>query len=183
MRFRDIPPFTRSPNYRVDVPWSSVEDQLKSYERDACVFRQTFEIDPDFQRGHVWDRTKQIRYVEYVLRKGVGARDIFFNSPGWMQQEVAGGRFVLVDGKQRLEAVRSFLRGEFPACGGFYSDFTDRLPHEASFVFRINDLPDDAAVLRWYLDLNSGGVAHSQEELDRVATMLAQVSSNTIQHE
>ena len=119
MKFRAIPAFTRSPNYRIDVLWSSLEGQLASYAKDASAFKQTFELDPDFQRAHVWDRSKQVRYVEYILRHGVGARDIFFNSPGWMNTEVPGSRFVLVDGKQRVETVRAFLRDEFMACGGF----------------------------------------------------------------
>lgn len=180
MRFRDIPSFTRSSKYSVDIGWGYLEQQLASYADDARVLQSTFEMNPDFQRGHVWNHEKQVRYVEYVLRGGTGSRDIYFNCPVWQGSTPPGSRFVLVDGKQRLEAVRAFLRGDIAAFGSRFSDFTDRLPLHANFKFHVNDLATDAEVLQWYLDLNDGGVVHSQEELDRVRRLLADSSVSLI---
>jgi hypothetical protein len=85
------------------------------------------------------------------------------------------GPFVLVDGKQRLEAVRSFLRDEVPVFGGHKcSQLEGRIPNSAFFYFNVNDLGTNAEVLQWYLDLNTGGVVHTTEELDKVRAMLAQ---------
>jgi hypothetical protein len=182
MRFRDIPSFTRSANYSVDVQWRHLDSQLAGFAEDAKVFEATFELDPDFQRGHVWDQEKQIRFVEFVLRGGAGSRDIHFNCPGWQAQTPKGSRFVLVDGKQRIEAVCAFMRGDFPVFGSKYSEFTDMLPIYARFKFHVNNLPDDAAVLQWYLDLNDGGVVHSSDELARVRTMLSAIQTATLIH-
>ena len=82
--------------------------------------------------------------------------------------------FVLVDGKQRLEAVRRFMADDLGVFGGHkLSDFEDklRLMH-VDFVIMVNNLPDEKSVLRWYLDINSGGVAHTEAELDKVRQML-----------
>lgn len=58
-RFRDIPQFTRSGSYQVHVGWDYLEDQFAQFEKGYGL-----DLDPDFQRAHVWDRTKQERYVE-----------------------------------------------------------------------------------------------------------------------
>ncbi len=173
MRFRDIPPFTKTSSYSVDVGWAYIEQSLAGYADDARVMGQSFEMDPDFQRAHVWDQVRQIRYIEFVLRGGRSAKDIYWNCPGWQRTAPAGGRFVLVDGKQRLEAVRAFLRGDILAFGARFTEFTDRLPINAGFKFHVNDLETDAEVLQWYIDLNAGGVAHTDAEIERVRALLA----------
>jgi hypothetical protein len=177
MRFRDIPSFTRSANYRINVGWSEIDGMLDGFRADSRVNGLSFDLDPDFQRGHVWTEGKQVRYVEFILRGGASSRDIRFNCPGWQGEgSYPGGRFVLVDGKQRLEAVRRFLRGEIRVFGCLFTDFTDRLPLQTGFVVHVNNLTTDAEVLQWYLDLNDGGVVHTQDELDRVRGLLAAAS-------
>lgn len=129
-------------------------------------------MDPDFQRGHVWTEVQQIRYVEFVLRGGESSREIHFNHPGWMNSYE--GAMVLVDGKQRLESVRKFMRNELPIFDGHtLSDF-DEKPSilRADFIIHVNDLPTRAEVLQWYLDLNDGGVVHSSEEIQKVRKLL-----------
>ena len=82
------------------------------------------------------------------------------------------GPFEIVDGKQRLETVLRFLRNEIPVFGNNYLKDFDILPVDVDFVFNINDLKTRKEVLQWYLDLNSGGVIHTKEELDKVKELL-----------
>jgi hypothetical protein len=42
----------------------------------------------------------------------------------------------------------------------------------------VNDLKTREEVLQWYLDLNSGGVVHTEEELNRVREMLEKEKGN-----
>ncbi|MCP4427239.1 MAG: hypothetical protein GY803_22350 [Chloroflexi bacterium] len=35
------------------------------------------DISPDYQRGHVWTREQQTKYVEHILRNGISGRDIY----------------------------------------------------------------------------------------------------------
>jgi uncharacterized protein with ParB-like and HNH nuclease domain len=129
------------------------------------------DLTPDFQRQHVWTLEQQSAYVEYILRGGMSGRELYFNCVGWMGDYK--GPFVIVDGKQRLEAVRKYLRNEIPILNGVYhKDFEDRLPSTAQFILCINNLPTRAEVLQWYLEMNSGGTPHTQEELDKVKFLL-----------
>jgi hypothetical protein len=130
------------------------------------------DLNPDFQRGHVWTMEQKTAYVEYAIRGGISGKELYFNCAGWMAD--FRGPFVLVDGKQRLDAALGFLRNEVPICNGFYyKDFEDKLTSSSpEFYVNINDLPTRADVLRWYLDLNTGGVIHTREELDKVRVLL-----------
>jgi len=167
MRFRDIPQFTQQSPYGVHLAWRSLEDNLKRY----CEESPGLDLDPDFQRGHVWTREQQIAYVEFGFRGGQSGKHILTNCPGWMGSWK--GPHVLVDGKQRITAVLAFLHDEIPAFGVKYSEFEDKLsPFDPHFIFCVNTLETRAEVLRWYCELNDGGVVHSPEEIARVRGML-----------
>lgn len=164
-RFQAIPQFTRQAPYHIDVPWHGLERQLAEY------IEQELDLDPDFQRGHVWSEQQQIRYVEFILRGGMSGKDIFTNHPNWHRATLEGP-FVLVDGKQRIAAVRRFLADEIPVFGSRYSEYEDRLPLQARFTWHVNDLATRAEVLRWYLEINFAGTPHTPEELARVEALL-----------
>lgn len=171
-RFRDIPQFTRDSNYHVDIAWDYMFNE-DGWLNDM-IATANLDIDPEFQRGHVWNETQQIRYCEFILRGGKSSRELYFNCPNWPHPD--DGALVLVDGKQRMEAVRRFMGNEILVFGYRREEYTDRLDMlKARFSVNINNLETDAEVYQWYLDLNGGGVVHTEEELDKVRKMLAEV--------
>ena len=165
--FSKIDPYISCGHYAVNVGWDYLETHI------AGLIEQGLKLNPDFQRDHVWSERQQIAYVEFVLRRGDSSRTLLFNCPGW-HEGLTRGEFVLVDGKQRLEAVRKFLRNELKAFGHTYFEYGDKLYRAGrpDFVFQVNDLETRAEVLQWYLQLNSGGVVHTDAELSRVNELL-----------
>lgn len=177
MKVNDIPKFFPAPPYNINMPWGHIERRLEEWNDDKNTIKGALglDLDPDFQRGHVWTEEKQIAYIEYCLKGGTYSRLILFNHPGWMGNW--NGQMVLVDGKQRLEAVRKFVRNELPVFGGIkLNDFDDpkRLLRSGNceMIFGVNKLQTRAEVLEWYLQLNDGGVIHTKEELDKVRRLL-----------
>jgi len=168
MKLRDIPQFTRA-KYEIDVPWSYLQHTLDRYGEDGLL-----NLDPDFQRAHVWTVDQQIKFVEFSLRGGASARNIYFNCCDWMNG--FKGIVELVDGKQRIAAVLAFINNEIPVFGLLLKDYEEGklYPFEPSFRFHINDLKTRKEVLQWYLDFNDGGVVHTNDELDKVRKLLAQ---------
>lgn len=167
MKYSDIPKFPQA-HYEVDVSWAYLERNIareQESELDLC---------PDFQRAHVWTREQQIAYVEYQLMGGESGKVLYFNHPGWMGS--FEGAYVIVDGKQRLEAVRAFIRGDIPAFGGFLSDYEDgkKILYATGIKWRVAMLQTRQEVLQWYLAINTGGTPHTTEELDRVRGLLEQ---------
>lgn len=63
-----------------------------------------FVLDPEFQRGFVWDPKKQSRLIESILLR--------IPLPVFYVAEDSEGRLVVVDGRQRLTTLRRFLGGE-----------------------------------------------------------------------
>lgn len=164
----DIPQMTQCANsYNVMVDWDSIDDMLTRY-----ITKFNLEMDPDFQRGHVWTREQQIAYVEFKLRGGSGSDIILLNRPGWMQAK-PHGNMVLVDGKQRLKAVMQFLANVIPVFGNtYFNDFEDNhLISKYYLRFVVNNLETRKEVLQWYLELNSGGTPHSKQEIERVTKL------------
>lgn len=170
MKIRDIPQFTPNAPYTVTIFWSKLERFLSEQ------IEQGLQTDPDFQRGHVWTERQQVAFVEFILRGGQSGRDIRTNHPTYNAGAPGEGvSYVLVDGKQRLTAVLRFLRDEITAFGHRYSEFEDRrqLHTNLSFMWHVNNLQTRAEVLQWYLDLNTGGTIHSDQEITRVQGLLA----------
>lgn len=171
-RFADIPKMTRSGSYEVDYPLDSLVRWVKEQEKEMGL-----QLNPDFQRGHVWTEEQQIAYIEFFLRGGKTGRIFYFNCPGWNRSvpEGAYSDFVCVDGLQRITAIQRFINGEIPAFGSYYNEFEDSLHLFRDTVkVNINDLKTKAEVLQWYIDLNDGGTPHSPEEIARVRALLSE---------
>ena len=169
-RFRDIRLFTQA-RYTVHVGWDYLETWLTDNENLKCGLQ----LNPEFQRGHVWTEAQQVAYLEYRIRGGLGANELFWNCAGWMKLGANSfeGPMYLVDGLQRLTAVRRFMADEIPIFGHKLSEYEDKLDRiRNTFVMAVNDLDNYADVLQWYIDLNAGGVVHSTTEIERVRKLL-----------
>jgi uncharacterized protein with ParB-like and HNH nuclease domain len=167
MKFKDIPQrIGFVGNYHCNQSWKYLEKWIIEQEQDANL-----DLDPDFQRGHVWSNKQKIDYVEFILSGGKSSKDLLFNCPNWMNGR-GKPHLVLVDGKQRLNSARQFLRNEIKAFGFYYREFEDKLPLNAEFIIYVNELQTTEEVLRWYLELNAGGTPHSKQEIKRVKELL-----------
>lgn len=91
-----------------------------------------YDLQPDFQRGDVWTDSKQKRLIDSILR-------------GWHIPPVhlvarEGGLSDVLDGQQRLTAIRDFLRGDFAVDG--------KIEPASEFIaslhgLRFGELPDE----------------------------------------
>lgn len=81
--------------------------------------------------------------------------------------DYVNGTMIIVDGKQCLNSVSIFVNNVFPLYLKeykdpiFYKDFSPRYGSE--FIMVVNSLENYTDVIRWYLELNSGGVLHTQK--------------------
>lgn len=163
--FQEIPERLKS-YYSVDISFKSLKFVLHTYMRDFAL-----QLNPDFQRGHVWSEEQQISYVEYLLTNPDldKSMQIIFNCPGWMSS-CWKKEMVCVDGLQRITACLRFLNNEIPAYGTFYRDYSGFIRTHLKFI--IGAFHKKSDVLKWYLELNGLGTPHTKEELDRVKIML-----------
>lgn len=166
LQFKDIPQFPRA-HYEIDVEWPYIEAWIAGQEAYGL------NLEPDFQREHVWTKAQQTAYIEHCLQGGEVGRVIVFNCDNW-DVPSKSGVFEIVDGKQRLQAVRAFLRDEVPVFGqNVYSKMGRVRFLCANFKLRICNLKNRADVLRLYLKINAGGTPHTKQEIERVKKLLA----------
>ena len=165
MKLSEIVPFPSS-IFEVDVSW----EFLDAWIAEA---NPPLDLDPDYQRGHVWGEAQQVAYLEYVLKGGEVGRNIVTNCPGWKSAGAGlGGPYELVDGLQRITAVRCFMRDEVRVFGRLRSEIQGSLRLSTTFRWRVLDLPTRADVLKLYLAINAGGTPHTREEIARVQALL-----------
>ena len=73
------------------------------------IDRGDIDLQPDFQRQEVWSKTKQKRLIDTVLRG--------WSIPPIHLVESSGNRLEVLDGQQRLAALRDFLNNRFSIDG------------------------------------------------------------------
>lgn len=170
-----IPQLTNWGSYSVMQPWDSIEGACERYA-------ETYGFDygeSEFQRTHVWTEEQQRRYVEHIMRGGHSGRDLLTNVPGWMGSSKPG-KMVLVDGKQRLNAARLFMKNELSIFNGIYrKDIRGKRLSMTGpgFLWHVNNLKTEAEVLQWYLDINRGGTVHTDDEIAKVRALLEKAAS------
>jgi uncharacterized protein with ParB-like and HNH nuclease domain len=163
MKFHEIKQFPQI-YYHVDIPIDYLKDWISKHTKDLEL-----DLNPDFQRGYVWNKEQKILYIEYLLKNPTSGLELYFNHPGWMNS--FEGDFVLVDGKQRINAILEFLNSLIPAYGCLYKEYEDSL-RLICLSINIATLKTRKEVLQWYLDFNTGGTYHTQEEIQKVKELI-----------
>ena len=162
-----VDPYTSSPHTGVHVSIDSLRSHLANIEQYGDLVLQ-----PDFQRAHVWTEDQQIKFVEHLLRGGQTGLNIYFNrAPGWDDEKNESYPTVLVDGLQRLTAVLRFLNGDMVVFGK-YTVNSFQYFNNINLIVYTNNLKTRKEVLRWYIEMNSGGTAHTKEEIEKVVKLL-----------
>lgn len=172
MHFRDIPQFTQEGdwecNYPIDRFIITIDSWVSGEDTEAPL-----ELNPDFQRGHVWNEQQQIDYVEFILKGGKTGRVIYLNNPIWGNYDNNDyNDFVCVDGLQRITAIRRFVNNEIKALGYYFREFKGNTRMIKDMKININSLQTRKEVLQWYIEMNSGGTVHTEEEINRVKELL-----------
>jgi len=167
--------------YEVDVALTHLEQWIadqNEYGEDCGLV-----LEPDYQRGHVWDLQKRREYIEYILCGGEVARTLYFACD---KEDYLRAQWRLVDGLQRLTSVREFFALKF----GVFCDADHPSGHYANAIadvqcmhyslhIKVVALKSRADELRLYLAINTKGTPHSEEELERVRALLREEENRT----
>ncbi len=136
-----------------------------------------------YQRDFVWtERDKQL-LVESIYQ-GIDCGKILVRKRGWGELEAmqAAGETELafndlVDGKQRLNAVKEFIEGKFRDMqGNYYSDLSPKSQSKFTShqLFSYAEMPEstkDSDVIKQFLKMNFAGVPQSIEHIEFVKTI------------
>lgn len=148
------------------------------------------ELNPEFQRGHVWNLDKQIAFVENLLR-GIDINKIIrFNDltmrPYDDADDILKNKILCIDGLQRLTAIIDFIDGKYKIFNHQlgYKDILNnpdkpsmrRIFNNALIQFDFLQITSYKELLEYYIDLNTGGIAHTQSDIQIAKDLLAKHS-------
>lgn len=133
-------------------------------------------LDPDYQRGHVWTDEQAEAFMGHLLEGGATPLVIINRSRYFEHADE------VVDGKQRLTAVVRFIKGEVAArlTDGTRVYLRDFSADDQRIIMNLSGphftvgyvMLDRPNVLRLYLRLNRGGTVHTDAEIARVQALL-----------
>lgn len=147
------------------------------YLCETIIDSGEMDMDPPYQRGHVWTQDQQIDYLGFLLEGGA--------SPPVFVRELSIDAacnppfYEVVDGKQRITALYMWWNDRIPGRLGPNHNFREIWRNQFSRIELRQvkrDLSVDARILYTnfeetllvYLRLNRGGTPHTDEDIDRV---------------
>ena len=127
---------------------------------------------PPWQRPEVWTSAQKARFIESVFL-GLGCGYYVVNGQDWDRTgEALPMSGWLLDGQQRLTAIRDFIAGDVRIFGGIRWDDLDRLDKLRRFLrqpfpcFELDYTSDEDALKLLYERLNFGGTPHTGSDRD-----------------
>ena len=162
--------------WQADFSWDTLERDLARF----CSRYGELDLNPDFQRGHVWSVDQLTHFIENCLRGVVAGSGYLlqFNCPDWSegqsQSDLPPG-FQCIDGLQRYTAVTEYIKGNVKPFGFTAEQLsgTQFSPGRFHMKVAVHDFTRRADLLEHYLALNAGGTPHGAEEIERVRRLLA----------
>lgn len=136
-----------------------------------------------YQRDFCWT-LEQKQNLIHSLYLGIDIGKIVVRKREWseVQKLADAGETELafndiVDGKQRLEALRGFLMGEYTdRDGNYFADLSfysqNKFTNNQQLGFSEMDEADDKQVLKQFLKMNFEGVPQSKEHLEYVKSLI-----------
>lgn len=121
---------------------------------------------PSWQRGEVWSDEQKVKFIESAWM-GLGLGTYTVNVPPFDEDVPHRLDNLLIDGQQRISAIRDYLNDELVVFGARWSevDIPDQRRFKQTKFACYQTESTDEAYLRNYYDLmNFGGTAHRPEE-------------------
>jgi hypothetical protein len=129
---------------------------------------------PPWQRGEVWDEARKRAFIEGVFL-GLGTGYYVIHGADWDGDGAKPMSSWLIDGQQRISAIRDFVRGNLRIFdGAAYGDLNEvtarkRFLYQVFPCFELSYSDDEARLKELYERLNFGGVPHTPQDRERLS--------------
>lgn len=132
------------------------------------------DMDPYYQRGYVWEQEDKELLIDSIF-SNIRIGELVFVKRDYETHQSSGDLFEILDGKQRLDALRGYYENRYPYHGYYFNDLGARDRHV--FLERtipVADLirPDEETILRCFLMLNRTGKRMDAAHLSSVEAIL-----------
>ncbi|TDS07587.1 DUF262 domain-containing protein [Sphingobacterium paludis] len=160
----------------------TVKTQSIEYDIETLIKkldRNIIKLDPEYQRRHRWDNKTSSKLIESLILN-IPIPTVYISQDIDVDSETEDDefRYSVIDGQQRLTAIKNFLKNLYPLegletlselNGCFYKDLppflTRRLEERSIKCLRIDSTLDAQVKLDIFERLNSGSVKLEAQEL------------------
>lgn len=139
---------------------------------DSQINKGNIDLQPGFQRRAAWDETRKSRLIESII-VGMPVPNIVL-----AENKEHRGRFIVIDGKQRLLSINAFIQGSYALRGlDMRADLNDKRysdlpPADKEYLDNstiratvIKNWSDEDFLYATFYRLNSGSLPLSPQEL------------------
>lgn len=143
------------------------------------------DMNPYYQRGYVWEQEDKELLIDSIF-SNIRIGELVFAKRDYEARQSSGNLFEILDGKQRLDAIRGYYENRYPYQGYYFNDLSSHDRHV--FLDRtipVADLirPDEETILRCFLMLNRTGKRMDAAHLSAVEVMLTKLQEEKKQNE
>lgn len=159
--------FAQPEEYYIRLLNSSVESLLYLiYGTHAGV-----DFDAEYQRDHVWTMKDKVDLIDSIFNNVDIGKFVFVQR----NERVPGKYYEILDGKQRLTALREFYEDRFSYKGVVFSRLSGMdkhkiLGHPITYGFLEN--PDKRGIYTSFIKLNTCGKPMDHKHIDKVKKLL-----------
>ena len=167
-------------NLQTKAQERTVRTQTIEYDLETLVKKikiGIIKLDPDYQRRHRWNNSTSSSLIESLILN-IPIPIIYLSYDIDVDTNEEGARYSVIDGQQRLTAIKNFFNNEYPLEGldilsdlegCFYKDLPPfllrRLEERTIKCLRIDSTVDDQVKYDIFERLNSGSVKLESHEL------------------
>lgn len=135
------------------------------------------DMDPAYQRGYVWEQSDKELLIDSIF-SNIKIGEMVFVERNHTEGQASGCLYEILDGKQRLDAIRGYYENRYPYQGLYFNDLSAKDRHV--FLERVVPIanlvrPDSKMILRCFLMLNRAGKHMDPEHLKTVETQLKEL--------
>jgi hypothetical protein len=134
------------------------------------IYRRGVIDSPEYQRDYVWTLEDKRRLIRSVFEKTDIGKFVT------MSHKFPEDRLEIIDGKQRINALREFREGRFTFEGASWFDLsTSDQTHFGLHMVQVTELDRERVkrsdILRLFLTLNAGGVPQTEEHIQKAKAL------------
>ena len=151
-----------------------IQDLLNTLERSGI------QDSPDYQRGYVWSEEDKAKFIHSIMMRSDLGKIVLVELP-----YTESAYYEILDGKQRINALRDFIAGKFKYRNHFHWELSriDRSEIENSLITVAKIKSDQLTKvekLELFLSVNAAGVPQTEEHLSHVRRLLHQAKREEV---
>jgi len=139
------------------------------------VYHSGVDFDVDYQCEHVWELTDKVVLIDSIFNNIDIGKFVFV----WRDFGVKEKLYEIVDGKQRLTALKEFYEDRFMYKGYFFSELNpvDKNKFEShNIVYEYLENSDKRAIFETIFKLNTTGKPMKNKDIEKVKKLLHELN-------